>query len=245
MPTAAILIIGDEILTGKVRDENSPWLLVQLRQMSIEVESVTVLPDSVNRIASTLRALSARVDFVFTSGGLGPTHDDRTMEAVSMALEQGLVPHPELSALIEGWISKGAKNATEAEALRNMCLLPVDSEVHRPQDGSFPLVMVQNIAVLPGVPHLLKKKFAIFRALHGSSLSPVKQTLNFETKADETAFAAKLSRIQSLWPDLAIGSYPRRTRDGWRTTITIDGYPGKALDGCAADVRALLSDLDG
>src|SRR5205814_1968630 len=106
-PTAGILIIGEEILSGKVDDENARHLVRELRALGVNVRRIEVIPDDVEEIATAVRALSSRFDHVFTSGGIGPTHDDLTMPAVAVAFGAKLERRPELEALIRGAMALG------------------------------------------------------------------------------------------------------------------------------------------
>ena len=244
MTTAALLIIGDEILTGKVVDENSPWLITQLREMGVEIRCVMVVPDAVDLIADHLRALCVQVDYVFTSGGLGPTHDDRTMEAVGLAVGQALAPNADLTGLVRSWLEGKPGSAWRLAAMERMCLVPTGAVLHRKGDRSFPLVTVENIIVLPGVPHLLRKKFELFRSQFDDDVGPPSLGLRLESTFDETEFAVQLAAIQERWADIGIGSYPRRTADGWVTTITLDGRDRDRLEACASEIRAMLCELE-
>src|SRR5580704_7591501 len=100
--TAAIVVIGDEILTGKFAEENAAFLIGELRTLGVELRRITVIPDDLDDIAQTVREASARVDLVFTSGGVGPTHDDVTIGAIARAFDTTVARHPELEAKVRG-----------------------------------------------------------------------------------------------------------------------------------------------
>src|SRR5262245_23239096 len=101
--TAAVVVIGDEILSGKYADENASYLVRELRELGVALRKIVVIPDVVEEIAETVRACAARYDHVFTSGGVGPTHDDLTMEGVARAFGVGVVRHPELEAMLRAF----------------------------------------------------------------------------------------------------------------------------------------------
>src|SRR5262245_30573943 len=161
MSTAGILIIGNEILTGKIQDENTPYLLRELRKQGVDVPRVVVIPDVVSDIARDVREFSARFDYVLTSGGVGPTHDDLTMDGVAAAFELPLVEHEEMVALLRSALKGKEPNASHLK----MCTLPAGASLITTKDLWFPLVQVRNVFVFPGIPRLLQMKFEGAREL--------------------------------------------------------------------------------
>ena len=124
MPTAAAIIIGNEILSGKFSDENGPWLIEQCRKLGVDVIRVVVIPDDVERIAAEVRLAASLADHVFTTGGIGPTHDDTTMAGIATAFGVQLTRHPVLEELIRDRMSDGVN----ADALR-MAVVPEGTEL--------------------------------------------------------------------------------------------------------------------
>ena len=153
MPTAALLVIGNEILSGKVVDTNSPFLASELRQLGVDLERILTIPDEVDLIAREVRAMSEAHDFVFTSGGIGPTHDDLTMDGIAQAF--GLRLEPSLSML-----ERMERHQGEApnDSQRKMAMIPVGAQVIDAGDQWFPVVIVENVHIFPGIPKLLQKK---------------------------------------------------------------------------------------
>jgi molybdenum cofactor synthesis domain-containing protein len=241
MATAAILVIGCEILSGRVRDENSPWLAAQLRALGVDLRAIEVLPDEVELLVPRIQQLSAAHDHLFTSGGLGPTHDDRTMEAVGAAFGEPLLLHSELAALLESRLQPETMSEPRRKAMLSMCRLPVSAQIWRHDDLFFPLVSVQNVFILPGVPHLFRRKFLAFRTMFEGV--PV-ATRQVTTRLDEPSFATGLAALQIAWPDVEIGSYPVRTDNGWTTTITLESRRESSLAACHQETVKLLSSLE-
>lgn len=199
MSTAAIIIIGDEILTNKFQDENTPYLLKRCAELGISVQSVSIIPDILDRIADTVRSESQRCSYVFTTGGVGPTHDDITFEGIAKAFDTDLYRNPELSALIESYMEK------PTDAAYRMAEIPLES-ILIPTKRGYPQVKVRNVFIFPGVPKLLRSKFeAIEHLLEGMTV--YRDTVELEVR--ETLIAESLTLLDSQTPTVKIGSYPR------------------------------------
>ena len=212
MPTASIIIIGDEILANKFVDENTPYLLKRCADLHLDVLSVQIIPDTLERIAHTVAEESARSTYVFTTGGVGPTHDDRTFEGVAKAFELDTFYHPELVELIDNYETKNnpAKihddtKDLEKNAAYRMAKVPLGTELI-PTTRGFPQVKVNNVFIFPGIPRLLQSKFAaIEHLLIGKEKFHAKVFLN----THESPIALELTAIQEQNPDVNLGSYPR------------------------------------
>ncbi len=232
MKTACVLIIGDEILAGKYADENTPYLVQRLRQLGVRLRRIQVLPDDPGVIAAALRDAASEVDWIFTTGGVGPTHDDRTMESVALAFDLPLVPHPDLVAIIEGHFED---RATEA-ALR-MARIPAGAELWWDGDVRFPLVVVRGVHIFPGVPSLLRLKFeAAAERWRGTPVHAARVA----TLEQEVAIAARLADAQARWPEVDVGSYPRLDDDPRHVVVTIEGPEPAPVEACRAWIREAL-----
>src|SRR5689334_12761079 len=162
-PRAAILLIGNELLSGKVEDENARYLTRELRELGVTLARVEVIPDVADEISETVRALSERYDLVFTSGGVGPTHDDVTLPAVAAAFGMDVARNPELEALLRA----GAGERLHERDLR-MADVPTGARLEygpRGPGASWPVVVVRNVWILPGVPKIFRRKFETIREL--------------------------------------------------------------------------------
>src|SRR6266545_3817175 len=156
--TAGIILIGNEILSGKVVDANASYLCRELRALGVEVRKISVIPDEVALIADEVGVFAADYDVVFTSGGVGPTHDDVTIEGVARALNVPVVRDPRLVKLLEGFY-KGRLN----DARLKMAEVPDGAELMADGELVFPAVVVRNIYILPGVPEIFRQKFEALR----------------------------------------------------------------------------------
>ena len=201
MSTASIIIIGDEILANKFRDENTPFLLERCANLHLEVLSVQIIPDSLPRIASAVKVESERSTYVFTTGGVGPTHDDMTFEGVAEAFNLPIERHPTLVSLIDQYDRTGPVK----EAAYRMADIPKGAELIPTRRG-FPQIKIRNVFIFPGIPKLLRSKFsAIEHLLIGRQKFHGKVFLN----THESPIALELSKAQERNPDVDLGSYPR------------------------------------
>lgn len=237
-PSAAILLIGNELLSGKVDDENARYLIRELRTLGVSLRRIEVIPDVPDEVAASVRALAARFDYVFTSGGVGPTHDDVTLASVAAAFGLGVVRHPDLEALLRG--SFGAR--LHDRDLR-MADLPegarLESGASTGGGAVWPVIAVRNVWVLPGVPSIFRRKFEAirerFRAapIHGRALY---------SKEGEGPIAGHLDAVVAAFPDVEVGSYPHLDASDYRVKITLDGRDRAAVDAALARLAALLGD---
>ena len=231
MTTAAGIVIGDEILSGKVQDTNTPLLIHRLRALGVALRRIVTVGDLPEEIAEELRRCARRFDYVFTSGGVGPTHDDRTMEGVAFAFGRAVVRHPELEAMVRAhWRDRVNEAALKmAEVPDGARLLPGE-----PGRLRFPLVAFRNVYILPGVPQLFAEKLAIAeRELHGERLALHSVYLS----ADETEVAAQLIQVEREHPGVKVGSYPRLGVGDYRVRITFEGLTDPLV---GAAVKRLL-----
>lgn len=238
MPTAAAVIIGNEILTGKFADENGPYLIHRLRTLGCDLLRVAVIPDDVRVIADEVRACAAAYDHVVTSGGVGPTHDDVTLEGVAAAFSVPLEPRDELRAVLRRF------GLAETEANLRMTQVPRGAELVDHAAINYPIVRMRNVWVLPGVPKLFKVKFeAIADRFAGDAVA----TARIYTDEWETDIADRLTAIAARFPTVAIGSYPRFGEVAYKVVVTLESRDRDALAAAHAACRATFSvvDIDG
>ncbi len=232
MASAAMVVIGDEILSGKCADANSPWIAARCRELGVDLERIAVVPDDVELIADEVLRCSQGYDHVFTSGGVGPTHDDMTMLGIAQAFNVQLERHPELEKLLR----EKFPGQPSAAALR-MADVPAGTELWWDGDLFFPVVVVRNVCVFPGVPSLLQRKFdEIAHRFRGTPFS----SRMLKTEERESQIAARLQAAQRQWPDVAIGSYPQFDSKPYSVTITVDSRNETALEECFVELSRVL-----
>lgn len=228
MPNAAVIIIGNEILSGKFPDENAPFLINRLRALGCDLGRVVVIPDEPETIAAEVRACSTKFDHVFTTGGVGPTHDDVTIPSIALAFGVQVVRHPALEAILRRKLG-GACN----EAALRMAEIPDGAELWWDGEVRYPLVVMRNVAIFPGVPALLRLKFEA--VAHRYQGVPV-QTARVWTLRTEPEIADALTKAACDWPTVAIGSYPRFELMPHKVLLTLESRDPEALARCTQQV---------
>jgi len=214
--TAAALIIGNELLSGKVDEANLGILARALRDAGIVLCRVVMVQDDIGVIAREVKALSASHDWLFTSGGVGPTHDDVTIEAVALAFDVAVVSSPPLEAMIR----LHYKARTTPGHLR-MALIPEGAALESLPEVPWPTVRFGNTWVMPGVPEAFKMKIPVVVARVGGARAFVSHAVF--TKMDEGDLKPLLDRVVLAFPDVDVGSYPKWNDPTYRTKLTFDG----------------------
>lgn len=228
MATAGIAIIGDEILTGKFADENAAFLIGELRALGVELRRIVVIPDVLDDIAATVTELAARFDHVFTSGGVGPTHDDVTMAGIAQGFGTRVVREPVLEERVRAYWGErlAAPNLRLAD-------VPEGAELVYGKDTVWPVVAYRNVYILPGVPSLFRRKFVDIRdRFRAVPMTVARAYLD----AEEGQIAGDLDAVVAAFPAVRIGSYPRFTERDFKVLITLEAY-------AAADVASALAML--
>ncbi len=222
-PTAAVVVIGDEILSGKVAEANLGILIPMLRQEGVELRRVAIIPDDLAAIAEEVGRCALAHDVVITSGGIGPTHDDLTVAGVARAFDLPVTRDAELERHIR---HRWSERLTDA-ALR-LADVPAGARLLPADDGLLPLVAVRNVYLLPGVPALFQRKLATLRRELGGGTPPALMTLTLAV--EETAIAELLSAVAAAFPQVAIGSYPQGRAKVW---VTFEGSdPHQVAQAC-------------
>lgn len=233
----SILIIGNEILSAQVVDFNLKYMLPRLAKAGYQVDEVRIVRDTLPGITQSILDLSSHSQFLISTGGIGPTHDDLTMKAYAEAFQCGLNQNPVLEAKIRQHY--GAK--LRPEHLRH-AILPDIAELLPSGNPTWPLVKVANCFVLPGLPEAFLKKFpGILMAL------PTIPTWHFAAVmalCGEALFAEALTGIQNQFADVEIGSYPNWHRDDYRAKITMKGRNIAQLTTAFQRIKTLILNLD-
>ena len=217
--TAAILVIGDEILSGKTRDQNAHLLIGELRELGVSLRRIVVIPDDIEVVAAATRELAASHDFVFTSGGIGPTHDDVTIQGIARAFELAIVRHPEL----EGIIRRYFKDQVDESHLR-MADVPEGTVLIRTGNLSWPVPACRNVYILPGVPEHFRVKFLAIRERFRAA--PFHLRIIY-IRSDEFDIATNLTTVAATHSDVAIGSYPYVGASAGSTSAAVEEYKVK------------------
>jgi molybdenum cofactor synthesis domain-containing protein len=217
--TAAALMIGSEILSGKIQDTNTYDLAQMLRAAGVELRRVVVVGDDIATIVESLNALRLSHDYVFTSGGVGPTHDDVTIEALAVAFGRRVVTSETLAKIL---IKRYGADCS-ADHLR-MALIVEGTEFFRGIDGraEWPVQLLGNVVVLPGVPQIFRMKLELLLD-RLRSRDHAFYLCSVYCKGDEAALKAQIDDVVKAFADVVVGSYPRWFDDDHSVRVTFDG----------------------
>jgi molybdenum cofactor synthesis domain-containing protein len=234
--TAAALLIGNELLSGKIQDANLIELARMLRALGMHLVRAAILPDDVTQIADELSALRRSADVVFTSGGVGPTHDDVTVQAVARAFGVPVVRDPSLEALLRNTYGP---RCTEIHL--RMALVPQGAELLSSSDVKWPVTSMGNVFLLPGVPEIFRAKLDVIRA-HVQGPMPFASRAVF-LRVEEADLTDVLDAVVAQHATVEIGSYPKWFEPSYKTKVTFDGRDGSAVQSAADDfIRRLGAD---
>jgi molybdenum cofactor synthesis domain-containing protein len=234
-PTAVLVVVGNEVLSAKVQDENGPWAARRLRELGVRLVAIHTLPDRIEDIVEAIDRVRRRVDWVFTSGGVGPTHDDVTVSAVARALGRPIVRCEPFAEAIRAIHRRHHAGEEPPEAALRMADVPEGTRLLG--DASFPTLAVENVVMLPGVPQFFRWQF---ERIAGDLAAPPFRLSCVYLSAGEDQLATLLARVQEEHPAVEIGSYPRFDDADHRVKVTLEA---KDAGRVAAALSALLAAL--
>jgi len=214
--TAAAVIIGNELLSGKIEEGNLAILARTLRQLGVQLRRVVMVLDEIDTIAREVRELSRAHDHLFTSGGVGPTHDDVTIEAVARAYGVPVVMSPEMEAMLRAHYGD---RCTEGHL--RMALIPQGAHLETTVQVRWPTVRMQNTWLMPGIPEVFRMKIPVIAAKLGSDQAFVSKAVY--TAMDEGVLKPLLDAVVADFPDVDVGSYPKWMDASYKTKLTFDG----------------------
>ncbi len=212
--TAGIIIIGNEVLSGKTQDTNSHFLCQELRVLGVEVRRISVIPDEIDLIGREVLAFSREFDLVFTTGGVGPTHDDVTMAGIAHGFGLRVIRHPGLERRLR---ERHGDNVNEARL--RMAEIPEGAELVGQGSLYAPVVKLQNVYIFPGIPKILHERF-----------QAIKESLREEpfflkvvyVKQGEGIIAPILNALLKSFPELLLGSYPVLDNPDYKVKVTLE-----------------------
>ena len=238
--TAAILVIGDEILSGRTKDKNIGTIADVLNGLGIDLCEVRIVPDLEDEIVAAVNALRHRYTYLFTTGGIGPTHDDITADSVAKAFG---VPIGEDPRAIEMLLQR-IKPEDLNEARRRMARIPEGADLIRNDISKAPGFMLGNVIVMAGVPAIMQNMMDnVVTRLEGGARM-IAASID-AAGLPEGAYAAGLGALAKLHPDVSIGSYPSFTPEGFRNQIVVRGKEPGAVETARAAVVEMLAGLQG
>ncbi|WP_310619349.1 competence/damage-inducible protein A [Flexibacterium corallicola] len=232
--TAAILVIGDEILSGRTKDQNIGYIASHLTEWGIDLKEVRIVPDEEDRIVEAVNALRTRYTYVFTSGGIGPTHDDITAESIAKAFGVPVHKHPKAMAAMEAHYPKGEFS----EARQRMARVPLGADLIDNKISIAPGFIMENVHVMAGVPKIMQ---AMMQALAPSLERGTKIiSQSVDLPRPESSIALQLQQLQHDHPQAMIGSYPQVKDGKFSTQIVVRARKLDVLQSALTDVRAAV-----
>jgi molybdenum cofactor synthesis domain-containing protein len=235
--TAAVLVIGDEILSGRTKDRNIGYIAEYLTALGIDLREARVVPDVAAEIADAVNALRARYTYVFTTGGIGPTHDDITADGVARAFGVPVHHDPRAVEILKGYLGDRIN-----EARLRMARMPVGSELIENAVSRAPGWRIGNVHVMAGIPSVMHAMLdAIAPTLRTGTVIESRTVEGRGIK--EGDIGAPLGEIQAAFPQVMIGSYPHFDGNQFTTSLVLRSRDIAALDAAEAQVRALVERL--
>jgi molybdenum cofactor synthesis domain-containing protein len=220
--TAGIIIIGNEILSGKVRDSNSYYLVSELRALGVDVRRISVISDEIEVIGRETAEFSNRYDYVFTSGGVGPTHDDVTMEGIAKGFGVKLAQNEEIRKFL---VSRYKSEVNSA--VTKMTMIPEGSEVTFSENMRFPVVSFRNIFIFPGIPEYVRSKFPLIKEMFRATAFKLKRLF---LDCHEADIAETLNSVVEKYDDVMFGSYPVLGEPDYRVVVTAESKFDESLE---------------
>lgn len=237
--TAALLVIGNEILSGRTEDKNINWIAKKLVEKGITFSEVRIVPDVAERIVAAVRDMSARYDYLFTTGGIGPTHDDITAGCVSQAFAVPMEENQQARAMLVAHY--GGEEHLNPPRLK-MAQIPVGATlIPNPVSGA-PGFVIENVHVMAGVPRIMQAMLDhVLPALAGGA---VVLSRTITSRLAESRIAEGLAEIQNRWLNVEIGSYPHFQAGNFGVSLVLRSTDQEALAKAEADVQALVIRLE-
>jgi molybdenum cofactor synthesis domain-containing protein len=237
--TACVLIIGNEILSGRTQDENLAYLAKGLNEVGVRLREARVIADDGPTIVATVNEVRRKYDYVFTTGGIGPTHDDITSACIAEAFGVPLILHPEAKRLLENHYPPGALN----EARLRMAHVPEGAALLPNPISRAPGFRIENVFILPGVPQIMQAIFS--EARHNLRGGARVLSRSVSCTLGEGTLANGLTALQNRYPELEIGSYPYFRRADFGTTLVVRGTDRERLLAAVEELKTLIRNLGG
>ncbi|MFN7039395.1 MAG: competence/damage-inducible protein A [Alphaproteobacteria bacterium] len=236
--TAKILVIGNEILSGRTQDLNVAYLATELTKLGISLTEVRMIPDIEKEIIDNVNELRNEATYIFTTGGIGPTHDDITSSSIAKAFGVELIKHPEAVKLLESHYVNEDLN----EARLRMAHVPEGAILLENPISKAPGFCIENVYVLPGVPKIMQAMFQVFKdnlikgeVIHSRSITILVR---------EGEIATKFAELQAKWPNVDMGSYPFSRDSIWGTELVLRSACIKELEQSYDELKNMLTGLN-
>ena len=234
---AAIIIIGNEILSGRTQDANVAYLSKWLNELGVKVEEVRVIPDLEDSIVGTIKEVRKKFKYIFTTGGIGPTHDDITSRSMAKAFNLSYEYHKEAYEILEKYYNPGEFN----EGRKKMAKMPDKASLIFNPSSAAPGFIVENVYCLPGVPSILKSMLGGLNNKIMGGKKILSKTMNLRTV--ESEIAKSLEKVQDKFKDIEIGSYPFFKQGKVGVSIVMRSTEENLISDCYKDIQNFVERL--
>lgn len=238
-PTAAVLLIGNEVLSGRTKDKNLGFIADYLTALGIDLLEARVVADDEAAIVDAVNALRARYTYVFTTGGIGPTHDDITADCIAAAFGVGISHHPEAVEILHAFFKQMGREPNEARM--RMARIPEGATLIYNSVSKAPGFRIGNVHVMAGVPKVMQAMMDEIAPTLTRGTPVASRTIRFE--GGEGDIAKPLKEVQEQFPMLSIGSYPFESERGFNTNLVLRGRDERALAAATEAVKAAVEEL--
>jgi molybdenum cofactor synthesis domain-containing protein len=239
IPTAAVLLIGDEVLSGRTKDKNLGFIADYMTALGIDLKEARVVSDSEEAIVEAVNALRARYTYVFTTGGIGPTHDDITADAMAKAFGVGISHHPEAKAMLLDYFDKIGREPNEARL--RMARIPHGASLILNTVSVAPGFRIENVHVMAGVPKVMNAMMDAIAPTLAAGIRMTSRTIQFH--GGEGDVAKPLKEIQDAHEGVVIGSYPFETPQGFATNLVLRSRDLAMLEKALEATKAMAAAL--
>lgn len=239
IPTAAVLLIGDEVLSGRTKDKNLGFIADYLTALGIDLKEARVVSDDENDIVAAVNALRQRYTYVFTTGGIGPTHDDITADAIAKAFGVGISHHPEASEILLKHFAELGREANEARM--RMARIPHGADLILNSVSKAPGFRMENVHVMAGVPKVMNAMMDAIAPTLNAGIKMQSRTVEF--LGGEGDVAKPLKEIQDTYEGVVLGSYPFETPQGFATNLVLRSRDAAMLEAAVTKVAEMAQAL--
>ena len=232
--TAGIVIIGNEVLSGKTQDINSHFFCTELRQLGVDVQKISTIPDEIELIGQEVAGFSKRFDWVFTSGGVGPTHDDVTIDGIAHGFNLKVVRHPAIEQRMRQRLGSEVN-----EARLRMANVPEGAELLATEALFAPVIKINNVFIFPGIPKILQERFHAIKERFRDAPYFLKIVY---VRQGEGVIASLMSDLLLKYPQLMLGSYPVLDIADYKVKVTLESKDSDYLDQALQSFLSSLPD---
>ena len=232
--TVGIVIIGNEVLSGKTQDINSHFFCAELRQLGVDVQKISTIPDEIELIGQEVAAFSKRFNWVFTSGGVGPTHDDVTIDGIARGFDLKVIRHPDIERRMR------QRLGTEVnEARLRMANVPEGAELLATEALFAPIIKIHNVYIFPGIPKILRERFHAIKERFRDAPYFLKIVY---VRQGEGVIAGFMNDLLIKYPQLMLGSYPVLDIPDYKVKVTLESKDSDYLDQALQSLLSALPD---